>query len=158
MDPGSLVAQAALETNWGRSVPRDASGVSSNNLFGIKAGNSWSGGAVTAPTEEFQGGSASSASAAFRSYASPAESFQDYVAVLRNNPRFSAALGTGGDVRAFASALQQGGYATDPDYAHKVTAVAGQVAATLARGAVAATESPFKLASALPIPAGSGTL
>jgi flagellar protein FlgJ len=156
--PVSLVAQAALESNWGRSVPRAASGASSNNLFGIKAASSWSGASVTAGTQEFQGGGATSTSAAFRAYASPAESFQDYVAVLRTNPRFSAALGSGGDVGSFASALQQGGYATDPEYAHKVAAVAGQVAATLARGALAATQSPLKLASALPIPAGSGTL
>ncbi|MDE2137997.1 MAG: flagellar assembly peptidoglycan hydrolase FlgJ, partial [Gammaproteobacteria bacterium] len=128
--PVSLVAQAALETNWGRSVPKAAGGATSNNLFGIKAGSRWSGAAVTAATQEYQGGSATSTSAAFRAYASPGESFQDYVALLRGNARFSAALGSGTSVSSFAQALQQGGYATDPDYAQKVTAVAGQVVAT----------------------------
>jgi len=132
--PVSLVAQAALESNWGRSVPRSASGASSNNLFGIKASSSWTGAAVTARTQEFQDGAPAPANAAFRAYASPGESFQDYVAVLRANPRFSAALGSGNSVSGFATALQQGGYATDPDYARKVQAVAGQVVAALKFG------------------------
>jgi flagellar protein FlgJ len=127
--PVSLVAQAALETNWGRNVPRTSGGASSNNLFGVKAGSSWSGASVSAATQEFVGGAAQQTSAAFRAYASPGESFQDYVALVRNNPRLSAALGSGTSVAAFATALQQGGYATDPDYAHKMTAVAGQVLA-----------------------------
>ena len=132
--PVSLVAQAALETNWGRNMPRTAGGVSSNNLFGVKAGASWSGASVTAGTQEFVGGAARETSAAFRAYASPGESFQDYVALIRNNPRLSAALGSGTSVASFATALQQGGYASDPDYARKVTAVAGQVLAALKSG------------------------
>ena len=149
--PVSLVAQAALESNWGRSVPRGADGTSSNNLFGIKAGSRWSGASVTAATEEYQAGSATSTGAVFRAYASPAESFQDYVALLRGNPRFSAALGSGSSVSSFASALQQGGYATDPDYAQKVTAVAGQVAGTLARAAGGGGSTALKFSAAVPM-------
>ncbi|MBV8806847.1 MAG: rod-binding protein, partial [Sinobacteraceae bacterium] len=37
VDPRHLIAQAALESNWGRNVPRDSAGRSSNNLFGMKA-------------------------------------------------------------------------------------------------------------------------
>ena len=58
-------------------------------------------------------------------------SVNDYVSLLRDNPRYAAALNTGGDVRAFATALQRGGYATDPDYANKLVAVARQVAEQL---------------------------
>jgi flagellar protein FlgJ len=148
--PVSLIAQAALETNWGRSVPRSAGGASSNNLFGIKAGASWNGDSVSAGTQEFQGGAAHETSAAFRAYASPGESFQDYVALLQTNPRFSGALGSGTNVASFAAALQQGGYATDPDYAHKVTAVAGQVLATLGQDSHAASPA-LKLAGAVPM-------
>jgi len=149
--PVSLIAQAALESNWGKSVPRSASGVSSNNLFGIKAGGSWSGAAVTAGTQEYAGGAAQPTSAAFRAYASPGESFQDYAALLTASPRFSAALGSGGDLQSFAAALQRGGYATDPDYARKLTAVAGQVAAQLATGATSTDSAALKFANALPI-------
>ena len=113
--PVSLIAQAALETNWGRNVPRSASGASSNNLFGIKAGGGWGGASVTAGTQEFQDGATRETSAAFRAYASAGESFQDYVALLKTSPRFGAALGSGASVASFATALQQGGYATDPD-------------------------------------------
>jgi peptidoglycan hydrolase FlgJ len=156
--PVSLVAQAALETNWGRSVPHSATGTSSNNLFGIKAGSTWSGPAVSARTQEFtSGGAATTEAASFRSYATAGESFEDYVKLLRSNPRFSGALGSGSNVTAFASALQRGGYATDPDYAQKVTAVANQVVASLGRGG-ASSATALKLASALPITAGTGTL
>jgi flagellar protein FlgJ len=48
----------------------------------------------------------------------------DYVRVIRDNPRYSAALNTGSDVHAFANALQRGGFATDPEYAKKLIAVA----------------------------------
>jgi len=149
--PVSLVAQAALETNWGRSVPRSTSGASSNNLFGIKAGGDWPGASVTARTQEFQAGAAAPTSAAFRAYASPGESFQDYVALLQSNARFRAAIGSGASVQSFAAALQRGGYATDPDYAHKVTTVAGQVLATLTGGATAAGSAALKFVGAAPM-------
>jgi peptidoglycan hydrolase FlgJ len=154
--PVSLIAQAALETNWGRSVPHSASGVSSHNLFGVKAGAGYGGSTVSARTQEFTAAGATVTDASFRSYASPAQSFQDYVRVLRSNPRFSGALGSGNDVSAFATALQRGGYATDPDYAHKVSAVANQVIASL--GQQGAPSGPLKLASALPITTATSTL
>src|SRR5579883_1104302 len=56
VNPVTLLAQAALETNWGRSMPQDASGGTSNNLFGIKAGAAWSGSAVTNRTREYGSG------------------------------------------------------------------------------------------------------
>ena len=149
--PVSLIAQAALETNWGRSVPRSANGFGSNNLFGIKAGAAWSGASVSAGTQEFQGGSVHQTSAAFRAYASPGESLQDYVALLKASPRFSGALGSGASVASFATALQQGGYATDPDYARKLSAVADQVLATLSQGAASTAAGALKFADAPPI-------
>jgi peptidoglycan hydrolase FlgJ len=150
--PLGLVAQAALESNWGQSVPRAPSGASSNNLFGIKAGETWSGPAVSARTREYSGGSLETTSASFRAYGSPGESFQDYVALLRGSARFSAALGSGAGVGAFAGALQRAGYATDPDYANKVTRVAGEVVATLARGSAQPQVTPLKFADAAPMP------
>jgi flagellar protein FlgJ len=187
VDPRHLIAQAALETNWGRNMPQDSAGRSSNNLFGIKASAGWSGATVTGDTQEYQGGAATNIPAQFRAYATPAQSFQDYVALLRNNPRYSTALNTGSDVQAFATGLQRGGYATDPDYASKITAVANAVAnkvndtlsaakvARLASGAEAppspaphatfdnrtsasASVSDLKLSSAVPITASTGAL
>jgi flagellar protein FlgJ len=156
VDPRHLIAQAALETNWGRNLPQTAAGRSSNNLFGIKATAGWSGPTVTSDTQEYQNGVGTNIPAQFKAYATPAESFQDYVALLRNNPRYCAALNTGGDVQAFATGLQRGGYATDPDYANKVAAVASAVAHKV--GAASASVSNLKLADTLPITASTGTL
>lgn len=153
VDPRNLIAQAALETNWGTRVPHDAKGRSSNNLFGVKAGGQWTGGSVTAGTQEYQNGSAVSIAGDFRAYGSRAASFKDYVALLRNNPRYAAALNTGSNVHAFASALQQGGYATDPDYANKVTTLAAAV-----HSRTAVLQQPLKSASALPINPNTGVL
>ncbi|HET9330254.1 MAG TPA: flagellar assembly peptidoglycan hydrolase FlgJ [Steroidobacteraceae bacterium] len=154
--PAGLIAQAALESNWGRSVPQGHDGSSSHNLFGVKANGTWHGTAVTASTREFTNGSASTAPAAFRAYASPEAGWQDYVALVGGSARYRAALNSGGDVGAYASALQRGGYATDPDYAHKVTAVARQVAAVMADPAFG--QVAVKFTDARPITAGTAAL
>jgi flagellar protein FlgJ len=141
VDPRNLIAQAALETGWGRSKPGD-----SHNLFGIKAGGSWNGASVQANTEEFAAGTASRVDANFRAYGSSRESVEDYVRLIRDNPRYAGALNTGSDVQSFANALQRGGYATDPDYARKLVSVSAEVGQLLAANS-------FKSGSAEPIPA-----
>ncbi len=123
VNPRSLIAQAALETGWGRSQP----GGDSHNLFGIKATGGWGGASVQGKTQEFSAGIASDVNARFRAYDSTRDSVADYVRLIRDNPRYAAALNTGSDVEAFANALQRAGYATDPDYARKLTAVAAEV-------------------------------
>ncbi len=140
VDPRALIAQAALETGWGRSQP----GGDSHNLFGIKAGANWNGASVQANTQEFDSGVASHVDASFRAYGSPRESVEDYVRLIRDNPRYASAMNTGSDVQAFANALQRGGYATDPDYARKLAAVAAEVGQRIAA-------NPFKSDSAAPI-------
>jgi peptidoglycan hydrolase FlgJ len=172
VDPRNLIAQAALETNWGTKVPRDSSGRSSNNLFGMKTGSQWTGASVAARTQEYlphassdrapsegtpsrdgQNDAAITTTAQFRAYGSPAQSFQDYVALLRNSPRYAAALNTGSNVHAFATALQRGGYATDPDYASKVSSIARSINPQLAT-----LEPSLKSASARPINPMTGIL
>jgi peptidoglycan hydrolase FlgJ len=127
VDPHNIVAHAALETGWGKSVPVGADGQPSFNLFGIKVGSKWQGASTKAVTHEFQDGRMQQVSARFRSYASPEESVGDYVKLLQSSPRYAAAIGTGGDATAYATALQRGGYATDPDYVAKFTAVAARL-------------------------------
>ncbi|HEX7111065.1 MAG TPA: flagellar assembly peptidoglycan hydrolase FlgJ, partial [Mizugakiibacter sp.] len=120
----ALLAQAALETGWGQHMPQHADGRASFNLFGIKAGERWSGAKVNVPTVEFENGIAVRRQDSFRAYASPAEAFADYARLLNGSPRYAAALGRGDDVAGFAQALQSAGYATDPDYAAKLRAIA----------------------------------
>lgn len=120
----AVLAQAALETQWGKHMPVHADGSRSNNLFGIKAGSSWNGDKVNVPTLEYKDGVAVRQHAQFRSYDSPAQSFADYARLIGDNPRYAEALGKGDDVLGFARGLVSGSYATDPSYASKIAAIA----------------------------------
>jgi flagellar protein FlgJ len=127
VDTETLIAHAALETGWGRSLPQASNGGSSFNLFGIKAGESWKGDVAATRTHEFESGTSVTRVADFRAYGSAEECMQDYARLIGHNPRYAAALNTGSDAAAFATALQRGGYATDPDYASKLTTLAQQL-------------------------------
>lgn len=128
----AVLAQAALETGWGRAVPRAADGRSSHNLFGIKANERWNGPRVDQLTTEFVNGTPQRQVESFRAYSSPAESIADHARLLGRSPRYAAVRGTGDDIAAYGAALQQGGYATDPQYAKKLEAVAETVDRLLA--------------------------
>lgn len=117
-----MVAQAALETGWGRAELRMADGTPSHNLFNIKAGSSWKGPVVELPVTEYSGGRAYTENARFRVYGSYAEAFEDYARLMRDNPRYASVLGQR-DAHGFASSLQNAGYATDPRYAEKLARV-----------------------------------
>ena len=119
----ALVAQAALETGWGRRLVGVEQQITSHNLFGIKAGSRWSGASVGATTHEFVNGVRVEQRAQFRTYGSAADSFADYARLLGNS-RYAGARGTGDDAHRFAQALQHAGYATDPGYAAKIAAIA----------------------------------
>ena len=125
VDPQVLVAQAALETGWGRGITRHPDGQSSNNLFGIKAGSNWQKKSVSVTTLEYRDGIAVKQQARFRSYDSLQASFQDYVNFLQNNPRYKEALSHASDPNQFTNALQDAGYATDPKYAEKINNILG---------------------------------
>ncbi len=120
VSPRALLAQAALETGWGRHISRDAEGRSSHNLFNIKADGRWQGPSVTVRTLEFRNGLPQQETARFRAYDSFADSFRDYVQFLRGSPRYRQALERANDPEAFVSELQAAGYATDPRYADKI--------------------------------------
>jgi len=119
----AVLAQAALETGWGRHVARDEQGQPSYNLSGIKATRSWNGERINASTQEFRDGSFGTEQADFRGYKSLSAAFDDYVSFLKDNPRYLQALRSEG-VEGFASGLQRAGYATDPGYAQKLVRVA----------------------------------
>ncbi len=115
-----LLAQSALETGWGKSVIKNGQGESSHNLFNIKADRSWKGQQTQVSTLEYEDGMVKKEIAGFRSYSSYAESFNDYVNFIKNNPRYGDALKVVSNPRQYMQALQQAGYATDPAYAQKV--------------------------------------
>jgi len=119
-----LVAQAALETGWGSRQIKNADGSNSHNLFGIKASRGWNGATTDTLTHEYIGGEKRSERAEFRSYASVGEAFDDYVAFIKDNPRYADALRNGGSATQYAQGLQKAGYATDPGYAAKIARIA----------------------------------
>jgi flagellar protein FlgJ len=120
--PQFMVAQAALETGWGKHEMLNQDGSSSYNLFGVKASKSWSGPVAQAETTEFINGQEIRVTASFRSYTSYAEAFRDYANLLRNNPRYGSVIGSQ-DGTEFANRLQQAGYASDPQYAEKLARI-----------------------------------
>jgi len=121
-----IVAQAALESGWGQREIPAADGSPSYNLFGIKAGGSWDGPVTEITTTEFEQGAAKKIKAKFRVYGSYVEAMADYVKLLTNNPRYAGVANARSPEQA-AQALQQAGYATDPQYASKLVSVIQQM-------------------------------
>jgi hypothetical protein len=116
--PASVsVAQAILESDWGRSrLTRQG-----NNLFGIKALSApGTAGTISLATWEHLDGSDVVLQQPFRAYYTLEESVVDHAQFFIRNRRYADALAVGNDARAFASAIQADGYATDPNYADKL--------------------------------------
>lgn len=123
VDANVLLAQAALETGWGKAVIKNTQGDSSFNLFNIKADKSWQGKQARVSTLEYDGGVARKEMAGFRSYDSYKQSFDDYVDFIKSNPRYGEALKKAGNAAQYVRELQKAGYATDPRYAEKIMSI-----------------------------------
>ncbi len=124
VSPQLLIAQAALETGWGKHTMKFEDGRNSFNLFGIKAGADWQGSSLRRASLEFSGGALHSQVSRFRAYSSPAHSLRDYVDLIQSSPRYGEALQSSDD-QGYIRAIHAAGYATDPDYADKVIAILG---------------------------------
>ena len=116
-----MVGQAGHETGWGQHEIKMRGGKPSNNLFGIKADSSWKGKVAEVTTTEYVNGVAEKKLAKFRAYDSYDESFRDYARMITQSPRYAKASQQTGSAFAFASGLQKAGYATDPNYATKLS-------------------------------------
>ena len=123
VDPKGLMAQAALETGWGQRMPRNADGSPSYNMFGIKAGEGWTGPKAIADSMEVTNGVAAPKRTAFRSYGSIEESVNDFAALLKNSPRYKDALAAGTNAQTYVARIGSSGYATDPDYGNKLNEI-----------------------------------
>ncbi|MFT4653978.1 MAG: flagellar protein FlgJ [Patiriisocius sp.] len=123
IDPKALIAQAAVETGWGKFVIHQPDGASSNNLFGIKADKRWDGPKAVVDTLEYVNNIPEKQQAAFRSYANVGDSLNDYIQFVQSNPRYERALENTSSPKQYFKELQQAGYATDPAYAEKVMSV-----------------------------------
>lgn len=145
IDPRLMVAQAALETGWGRHMIKGDGDQPSFNLFGIKADQRWQGDSVRITTTEYRAGLPMKEKADFRAYDGYEDSFRDYVDFLKSNPRYRDVLAVADQPREFAHRLQQAGYATDPEYGNKIHNIMGRDGLmTAAMGNGARTDDGFE--------------
>lgn len=122
-----MLGQAALESGWGKRELKAADGTASHNLFGIKAGGSWNGKVVEAATTEYINGVKQNRIEKFRAYDSYADSFKDFANMMRSSPRYENVMANLNNTNNYAQAMQQAGYATDPNYASKLASVIQKV-------------------------------
>ncbi|MBW8462939.1 flagellar assembly peptidoglycan hydrolase FlgJ [Acidovorax sp.] len=127
-----MLGQAGHETGWGKSEIKHKDGSNSFNLFGIKAGKGWTGKVAEITTTEYINGKAQKVTAKFRAYDSYEDSFRDYARLIKESPRYEKAesVAQSGSAMAYASALQKAGYATDPEYAKKLSGAINSVLRT----------------------------
>lgn len=124
-----MLGQAALESGWGKAEIVGRDGARSHNLFGIKATGNWKGRVVESITTEYVNGRPEKRLERFRAYDSYAQAFEDYAQLISRSPRYASSVAQAsrtGSVTTFAQGLQQGGYATDPRYAEKLSRVINQ--------------------------------
>lgn len=121
-----MLGQAALESGWGRREIKAIDGSASHNVFGIKASAGWTGKTVEAVTTEYSNGVAYRKIEKFKAYDSYADAFKDYAKLLTKNPRYQDVIANAKDASSFAYGLQKAGYATDPQYANKLSKIIKQ--------------------------------
>jgi len=129
MPANYMLGQAALETGWGKREIKSSDGTNSHNLFGIKATGGWKGKVVETTTTEYINGVKEKRVEKFRAYDSYADSFKDFAKLIQNNPRYQSVMANVDSISGYARALQNSGYATDPQYANKLASVIHKVSA-----------------------------
>ena len=122
--PSVKMAQAGLETGWGKSTVGTA-----NNLFGIYAtGNHtpyWKGDMVNASTQEDYGNGNVTVRSNFRAYATLQDSIKDHSHLLLTLSRY-APVRNAKTPEEQARELQRCGYATDKNYSDKLISLINQ--------------------------------
>ena len=112
--PSVLIAQAAIESNWGRSTLS----AKYNNYFGIKAGKSWKGKTVNMKTGEVFNGQNVTITSNFRVYDSLVDSIRDRNRLLRTARYATVEPAT--TPRAQAEAIKASGYCTATNYVESI--------------------------------------
>lgn len=128
-----IIAQAALESGWGNHEIMTPHGKPSHNLFGIKATPGWKGETTDITTSEYINGVLRKVKASFKVYKNYTDALADYASFLTGNPRYQKVIHSE-SVEKAAHALQDGGYATDPDYAKKLMNIIHYVQTNFAKG------------------------
>ena len=114
------LAQAALESGWGKHAP-------SYNFFGIKAGKSWKGKVQLLNTKEFINGKWIIIKDKFRAYDTPLDSFRDHAELLKK--RWDKAFRHKDPIEFIYSVQNEHKYkyATDPEYVDKIRKIVNMI-------------------------------
>lgn len=121
-----IIAQAALETGWGKKQIKTVDNQSSYNYFGIKANASWHGDSTRVTTQEFINDKMIKVQDDFRVYNSRQHALTDYLDLLTKNPRYNSVV-KAPDARTAAKELQAANYATDPEYSNKLIQIISHI-------------------------------
>ncbi|CPR21071.1 flagellar assembly peptidoglycan hydrolase FlgJ [Brenneria goodwinii] len=133
-----ILAQAALESGWGKREIMTRDGKTSHNIFGVKAGSNWDGEVASVMTTEYKNGQPYKVAQDFRVYDSYLHAINDYIRLLTQNSRYKEVLSAGSSEQA-AYALQKAGYATDPNYGAKLVQIIDQIRGTAQKAVKAYT-------------------
>jgi len=125
VDPRIIIAQAALESAYGKKAP-------GNNFFGIKSHGK--GGGQSFTTHEVINGKRIKIKDSFRRFSSMGASVAGYADFINKNSRYKRFKGAKG-LAEQARALQSSGYATDPTYGAKVLSIARSIGGSDGNGA-----------------------
>lgn len=118
--PSVTIAQAILESGWGKS----GLAIEGKNLFGIKADSSWKGATMNLPTQEEVNGGMITIIAKWRVYPSWNDSVRDHTKFLLENSNYrNAGVFKAKSYEEQAHALKKAGYATESNYAESVIQV-----------------------------------
>ena len=115
--PSLCIAQACVESAYGTSELA----VNANNLFGIKAGNGWTGRTYTKQTQEWDGTKYITVSAAFRAYDTMVACVEDYLDKLTTMDRYANLVGCT-DIQEACRLIREDGWATSPTYTETLLA------------------------------------
>lgn len=116
--PSVLIAQGILESNYGKSILSK----NHNNYFGIKTGSSWKGDSVNMNTGEVFDNKEVIVNDAFRAYNNPESSIKNRIEWMMNEDRYSN-VKEASTPNSQAQAIQNAGYATDPNYSNKLISI-----------------------------------
>jgi len=115
--PASVtLAQAALETGWGKATIGNA-----KNLFGMKGAGP--AGSITVRTQEYMNGRYITTNGTFRKYNTWLESFNDHARLISQGSRYANSMRNKNNPDQFARELQKAGYATSPTYASTLISI-----------------------------------
>lgn len=130
------IAQAILESGWGRSALAQSPNY---NLFGIKG--DYNGAYCTFLTSEYRNGQWVRENANFRKYPSWAESLADHSALFNRWDRYANLRGNY-NYRDVCNKVREDGYATDPSYSSKLINIIEQY--NLTRFDTESSNTPIK--------------